>query len=139
MITQHMPVRPQVAEMSPAAGVFVPRQMATTAPGPVADLLTVGRWCQAVRPSSRGGGRRLECAMTDRSVTIYEVLPPREGCPGRESWRRDAIARLRFEDESGSWSLHWPSGRQFRRDPEIAETTDVRVLLSVVDSEPYAA
>lgn len=136
MITQELPVRPQVAEMSSSAGVVVPRQLTMTSPGPVADLLAVGRWCQAGRGSTRGGGRRLECAMTDRSVTIFEVLPPREGCPGRGSWRRDAIARLRFADESGTWSLHWPSGRQFRRDPDIAETTDVRLLLAVVDCEP---
>lgn len=106
---------------------------------PVADLLTVGRWCQAGRPSTRGVGRRLECEMGDRQVTVFEVLPPRPGWAGRQSWQRYAIARLRFDVDTSTWSLHWPSGRQFRRDPEVSATADIRALLALIDGDAVAA
>lgn len=139
MITRELLVGSDTAEMSAQSGVVATERVDVVAPGPVADLLGVGQWCQAGRSSTRGGDRRLECTMTDRSVTIYEVLPPRAGFPGRTQWRRDAIARLRYDDQDGTWSLHWPSGRQFRRDPQVAATPDVGVLLAVVDDEPVAA
>lgn len=132
-------VRPAFNEICSTAAMIGDGGVTITSSGPVADLLTVGRWCQAGRPSTRGVGRRLECEMGDRQVTVFEVLPPRPSWPGRQSWRRDAIARLRYDVETATWSLHWPSGRQFRRDPEIPATGDIRVLLALVDGDAVAA
>ena len=132
-------VWPALTEMCSTAGMVGHGGVTITSSGPVADLLTVGRWCHAGRSSARGVGRRLECEMGDRQVTVFEVLPPRSGWPGRQSWRRDAIARLRFDGDTCTWSLHWPSGRQFRRDPEVAATADIRVLLALVDGDADAA
>lgn len=138
MTTNEM-VRPELTEMCSTAGMIGRERGTMASSGPVADLLTVGRWCQAGGPTTRGVGRRLECEMGDRQVTVFEVLPPRPGWPGRHSARRDAIARLRYDTESSTWSLHWPSGRQYRRDPEVAATADIRALLALVDGDAVAA
>lgn len=139
MFTRPLPAQTERCQTRSAASDVGSRLPMLAQSGPVSDLLAVGQWCQADRPSTRGGGRRLECSMSERNVTVYEVLAPRPGWAGRGSWRRDAIARLRFDDESRTWTLHWPSGRQFRRDPEIAATRDIHQLLTVIDGEPIAA
>lgn len=131
--------RPEISETCSIASLFGRPGLTMTSSGPVSDLLTVGRWCQAGRPSTRGVGRRLECEMGDRQVTVFEVLPPRPNWPGRQTWQRDAIARLRYDADSSTWTLHWPSGRQYRRDPEVPATADIRTLLALVDGDAIAA
>lgn len=50
------------------------------------------------------------------------------------------IAQLRFDAESGTWSLWWSDrNERWHRVPDLDATPDIDQLLAVIDDDPAGA
>lgn len=72
---------------------------------PDLDVARIRRWCAGHSPAHLRDEVRVECAITDRHVTIYETRPPWDGSD--QPWTEFPIARLRYTAATGLWSLYW--------------------------------
>ncbi len=80
-------------------------------------------------------GKRL---ITRRSQvqTILECRPPWREDFGPE-WTRQEIARLRYTNSTGTWTLYWPDRHsKFHRYEDLDPTPTIDRLLAEIDTDP---
>lgn len=100
---------------------------------PEADLLRIGKWCQARVPAKYLDQIRVECEIADRHVTIYESRPPWDG-RGAE-WIQFPIARLRYTQKTGQWQIYWRDRNlKFHSYTRKRPTKNVQSLLDYIGS-----
>ncbi|MCU1380430.1 MAG: hypothetical protein JWN29_3413 [Acidimicrobiales bacterium] len=104
-------------------------------PVPEAVLTTIHRFCEEQTPPEHRQQMRLEATIRGNSVTIAECRPPWDGTSGE--WIRQPVAQLRYEPDSGRWSLHW-ADRNSRWHPydDLGPTKDVGRILAEVERDP---
>jgi hypothetical protein len=65
------------------------------------------RWCEQRVPDDARDPVRVECDIGPRHLTILKCRPP--WCPGTGSGgTRFPIARPRYTQAIGTWTLYWP-------------------------------
>jgi hypothetical protein len=96
----------------------------------------VARFCRDRVPSELRNELKLEYSTRGNAITIFECRPPWAEWVGPE-WTRAKVARLRHEEATGTWSLHWPD-RNERWQPcwDIEPAATVDPLLRAVDEDP---
>ena len=79
---------------------------------------------------------RLEAEAKGTKITLVEHRAPWNPAFGSEC-SRQAIAELRHDDTSGTWSLYWPrhTGR-WQRYEDLPPAGDVGPLLAEIDADP---
>jgi|tagenome__1003787_1003787.scaffolds.fasta_scaffold19282828_1 hypothetical protein len=92
------------------------------------------RFCERRTPVRAAGDHHLEACVIGNVLTITEHVVP---------WARSGfaasfpIAQLRFEPESGQWTLY--AGRRpdgWYAVPDVGSTADLESLLKVIDDDP---
>ena len=74
---------------------------------------------------------KVEADVAARHVDIVEVRPPWDGVGAAT---RFPIARLRYVQADGQWSIYWRDGNlEFHEYPRKRPNKDVRVLLDYID------
>lgn len=77
------------------------------------DLAQVRDWCERVIPADAGTRARVECEDSEDCVTLVERRAPWTGVQGG-AWSRREIARLRYSQHSGTWTVEWDDGSRWR-------------------------
>jgi hypothetical protein len=94
----------------------------------------VRRYAAEKAPPELADEFRLDVDVRGTAVILAERRPPRDPEDGPE-WTSTSVARFRWSE--GRWSLYWPdrNGR-WHRDEHAPDTSDLQVLLDVVDADP---
>lgn len=105
---------------------------------PGTDVARVRRW--VARHNERIGEHidemRVEMDVEPRSVTIFNCRPPWREDFGPE-WTRQEVARLRYTQSSGTWTLYWPDRHgRFHCYQHVDPTQSVERLLDEIDADP---
>jgi Protein of unknown function (DUF3024) len=105
---------------------------------PEPDIARVRRWCQQRVPEHARDQVRVECAIGPRHLTIVECrLPRRQGAASE--WARFPIARLRYTQATGTWTLYWRDRNlRFHIYDQIKPSPDMGDLLRDTDRDPTA-
>lgn len=99
---------------------------------PDIDLQRIRRWCDARVPKHLWAELKVEADVEARHVTIVEVRPPWDG---QGEHTRFPIARLRYTQTTGKWSLYWRDRNLKFHACDIAPTPTVQKLLDyIIDS-----
>jgi hypothetical protein len=96
----------------------------------------VERFCEERLPEDARAQMRLEVAVKGARITIVERRAPwNEELGG--NWTTQAIAELRYDASTATWSLYWPrhTGRWHRYE-DLDAASDVRPLLAEIDADP---
>lgn len=103
---------------------------------PELDLTRVRRWAEEHTPPEFRDQMRVEVDETPRGLTIYECRPPWDELAGR-NWIRQPVARLRYVQARGEWTLYWSDRNdKFHRYPDSEPTRFVADLLAEIDADP---
>ena len=107
--------------------------MSTT---PEQALVAAEVFCESRIPERLREEIRLECSRRGRSVTIVERRPPWREDLGPE-WTSVTVAQLRFDEDSGRWSLHWrDSSERWHLYDRVGPSPSVDPLLAEIDADP---
>jgi hypothetical protein len=80
----------------------------------------------------------MECDIGPRHLTILERRPPWRPGIGR-GWTRFPIARLRYTQAAGTWTLYWRDRHlRFHRYDQVRPSPDIGDLLREIDHHPIA-
>lgn len=78
----------------------------------------------------------MECEVASGHLTIVERRAPWREESGPE-WSRLPIARLRYTQGTGLWSLYWRDRNlKFHRYDRTPLTTDIQILLAEIEADP---
>jgi len=104
---------------------------------PELDVARVQRWCRARVPDRVRDQVRIEVDVAPRHLTVVECRAPWAG-DGPE-WTRHPIARLRYTQSTGQWSLYWRDRNlRFHAYDRVPLTPRLEDLLREVDLDPTA-
>jgi hypothetical protein len=107
----------------------------------VADVLdqamrAVQAYCESRVPKDLRDELRIECTRRGKSITIVERRPPWKPDLGSE-WSETKVAKLRYEEPAGTWSLHCSdSGGRWHVFDDVRPSRTVGPLLAVVEADP---
>jgi len=103
---------------------------------PDTDLRRIRRWAAAKTPPEFLHQMRLEVAADTTSVTIYDCRPPRRPA-GDPTWTRQEVARLRWTDKYGTWTLY-RADRHGKWHPydQVPPSTRIDTHLTEIDNDP---
>ncbi len=105
---------------------------------PELDVARAQRWARARVPERVRGQVRIEVDVTPRHLTIVECRPPWRTDAGVE-WTRRPVARLRYTQRTGQWSLYWRDRNlRFHAYDRVPPTAQLQDLLGEVDLDPTA-
>lgn len=80
---------------------------------------------------------RIECEIDARCLTIVERRAPFGPERTGPEWIRYPLARLRYTEARGIWTLYWRDRNQrFHAHHEVAPTGNVAELLTEIDRRP---
>ena len=105
-------------------------------PLPEHDVERLRDYCQSKVSDHALDQVRIELELSLSAATGVEVRAPwREDC-GPE-WTRLPIARLRYTQRTGTWTLYARDRNQrFHRYPFVAPSRDVNALIAEIDHDP---
>lgn len=97
----------------------------------------VRAFCAARIPGDLKDEIRLEVTRRGRSITLHEQRPPWDPERMGPEWTSMAIARLRYDPSSRSWSLYYrDSSDRWWEYEGIGPTASVEPLLAELDRDP---
>ncbi len=103
------------------------------------EIARVQRWCRARVPERVRDQVRVEAQVSDRHVTIVECRPPWREDLGPE-WTQSPIARLRFTQSTGTWSLFWRDRNgKFHAYDRVPPTPRMEELSTVLENWSVSA
>ena len=107
---------------------------------PETDIARINRWLDrenARIPPHAREEVRIEVDYDQRSVTILECRPPWDPDRMGPEWMRTPVARLRYTQSRGEWTLYSTDrNSRFHRYDLAPPTTDVAALLDEIDRDP---
>jgi len=105
---------------------------------PELDVARVQRWCRARVPERVRDQVRVEVDVAPRYLTVVECRPPWRADDG-SGWTRHPIARFRYTQSTGQWSLFWRDRNlRFHAYDLVPPTPSLEDLLREVDRDPTA-
>lgn len=97
----------------------------------------MGTYCETKIPERVRDQIRIEFEVDRQVVTLVERRPPFRPRSEDEEWTRFAIARLRFTNTTGLWTLYWRDrDERWRIYPKLKPRPSVAALLAEVDRDP---
>jgi hypothetical protein len=94
------------------------------------------RFCQERLPPERRNEVRLEFTKRGHSFTIIELRAPLE--KGQKQWRTRSIARFKFDNSQGLWTLMWcDRNGDFHSFAPAIRSPRIVPLIEMVDEDPY--
>ena len=97
----------------------------------------LGTFCETKIPERVRDEIRLEFEVDGQAVTLVECRPPFQLRSDDEEWTRFAIARFRFTNTTGLWTLYWRDrDERWRIYPKLKPRRSLDVLLAEVDRDP---
>ena len=103
---------------------------------PQLDVARARRWCADRVPPHVRDQVVIECDVSARHLTIVECRPPWQG---DGEWTRMPVARLRYTQATGLWSLYWrDQNADFHLYHQAAPSADIQPLLDELDRDPTA-
>lgn len=108
---------------------------------PNEDVDQIRRWLSKANekiPEHVRDQVRIELDTDSHAVVIFECRPPWRPDLGPD-WTRRPVARLRYTQKRGGWTLYWfrSNGRHQRYD-DVAPDADLTVLIEELDNDPAA-
>ncbi|MEO3939227.1 DUF3024 domain-containing protein [Dermatophilaceae bacterium Soc4.6] len=104
---------------------------------PELDVARVQRWCRARVPDRVRDQVRIEVDVAPRHLTVVECRAPWAG--DSTEWTRHPLARLRYTQSTGRWSLYWRDRNlRFHAYDLVPPTRQLEELLTEVDLDPTA-
>lgn len=105
-------------------------------PLPDHDVATIEAWCGARVPEHLRDEIKVAADVAARHVTIVEESRPQDGVGAPN---RLPVARLRWTQSRGTWSLYWPDHNlEFREYNEVRPTAHVQRLLDHLETDPHS-
>lgn len=103
---------------------------------PEQAMRQVEKYCASRVPEGLEDEIKVEASRRGKTITIAECRPPWKPELGPE-WSEIKLAQLRFDDESGTWSLYCSdsNGRWWKYD-RIGPAQEVTPLLKEIDADP---
>ena len=99
-------------------------------------MRAVETYCESRVPEDLREEIRIECARQGKSITIVERRPPWNLNLSSE-WTKTKVAKLRYEDAAGTWSLHWSDSRgRWHAFDAVRPCRTVEPLLAVLQADP---
>jgi hypothetical protein len=96
----------------------------------------IALFCANRIPEHVQGQVRLEHSTRGTAITIHELRAPWREDMGAE-WTRQQIAQLRFDPDTGLWSLYWMNnGWRWLPYDGLPPASDVGPLLAEVGEDP---
>jgi hypothetical protein len=79
---------------------------------------------------------RLDLEVSGSIVTVVDVRAPRNP-DGSPTWDRQEVARLRWTETYGTWTLYWPdrNGKWHLYD-RVPPTAKIETHLAEIDADP---
>jgi hypothetical protein len=105
---------------------------------PELDVARVRLWCERHNPAHVRDQLRVEVDVAPRHVTILDCRPPWRGDDGTD-WTRFPVARLRYTQRTGTWSLYWcDRNERFHDYDRVSPSRRIDDLLDEIDRDPTA-
>lgn len=100
------------------------------------DLFKINKYCTGRVPERYLDQMRIESSVRGNSVTIVECRAPWH--ESLSAWSRHNVAQLRFNPDTGNWSLYWRdrNGRWYLYD--LVESGTVDQMLAAMDEDTTA-
>jgi len=103
---------------------------------PELDVARARRYCEQKVPAHARHQVRVEVEVEPRTLTIVERRAPWREDYGPE-WSRSPIARLRWVQRTGVWTLHWRDRHaRWHRYDRVGPSARIDVLLDELDRDP---
>ena len=103
---------------------------------PELDVARARRYCEQKVPAHARHQVRVEVEVEPRALTIVERRAPWREDLGPE-WSRSPIARLRYVQRTGVWTLHWRDrNARWHRYDRVGPSARIDVLLDELDRDP---
>lgn len=105
--------------------------------GVIAERAAAGvrEWAAGRTPPAVRDEMRIEVDETEDALTVFECRPPWDGV-GSE-WTRVSVARLRFDEQRGQWSLECAdSYGRFHPYDLVGPASEVQDLVDEIDADP---
>jgi hypothetical protein len=103
---------------------------------PKLDLAILRHYCEQRVPPDAIDQVRVELEVSRGAVTIVERRPPWRA-DYRPEWTRLGIARFRYANTTGLWTLYWRDRNQSWHIYDLVEpATHIGPLLDEVDGDP---
>lgn len=103
---------------------------------PEHDVKRLRDYCQTKIPEHALDQVRIELELSPGAATIVEVRAPWREDYGPK-WTRSPIARLRYTQRTGTWTLYARDRHQrFHRYPFVEPSADVTALIAEIDRDP---
>jgi len=105
---------------------------------PDTDLQRIRRWAAAKTPPEFLDRMRLQVDADATSATSYDCRPPRRP-DGDPPWTRQELARLRWTDKDGTWTLYCADrhGKWHLYD-QVPPSARIDTHLTEIDNDPTA-
>lgn len=98
---------------------------------PELDVARIRRWCDAKIPEHLWDQLKIEVDVAPRHATIVEVRPSWRG-EGEKA--RFPVARFRYTQSTGLWSLYWRDRNLKFHEYDIEPTPRVQDLLDYISA-----
>ena len=101
---------------------------------PGRDLALIQRFCDEQVPDHVRDKKRIEMTRRGLSVTIWECDAPH--VMHTDDWFRVPVAKLKYDDEYRTWTLHWSDRNSRFHRYESTKPGNVETLLREIDDDP---
>ncbi|MCT1443270.1 DUF3024 domain-containing protein [Corynebacterium glucuronolyticum] len=98
---------------------------------PELDVARIKRWCDAKIPEHLWDQLKIEVDVASHHATIVEVRPSWRGEGGADSL---PVARLRYTQSTGPWSLYWRDRNLKFHQYDFEPTPRVQDLLDYIST-----
>jgi hypothetical protein len=100
------------------------------------DLFKINRYCTGKVPEQYLDQMRIESSVRGNSVTIVECRAP--WTESLTEWSRHNVAQIRFDADTGNWSLYWRDRNSKWHPFDLVEPGTVDQMLAAIDEDTIA-